>query len=611
MNHVLLKLFSKCFETGLIPDQWNKSIINPIPKPGKDCRIPQYTRPISLVSTIYKVFSSVLNNRLKSYIENNNILSDEQNGFRRMRSCIDHIYVLITILKQRKLKKRETFVCFIDFKRAFDSVNHDLLIYKLLKNGIDGKFLKILKNSYSSMFSTVRLNGYYTDWFAVNSGVRQGDVLSSTLFGIFIDDLVQEIKELNIGIDYEGMCINILLYADDIILMAESQNELQCMLDKLAKWCQNWRLIVNSSKTKIIHFSKRNQVKEYTFSIFDEKIEVVDQYRYLGLVLFQDLNMSKTVDILINAASRAFGSMLNKHYAIDGFTYDTYTKLYESLVIPVLLYGSAIWGSTQYAKCETLQNRVMRTFLGASKPTPIPVLYKDLQWIPISIRTKLETINFWHRLCLLPDDRLTKKVFIIDKRLSENRCKSWCYNLKKLLVSTNLDIWDNLNITNVHKNTILKNAEHMLLRDFHLDLQNKMRNMSRLSVYCELKPSEQISSYCKLTNRHHRSLLIKLRSSTLPIAVEQGRYRSIPREERLCTYCDSSSVEDDIHILFHCSNYVDLRLTFLNNINNKYPAILNMNTKQKLIYILDSDDKATMTLLATFLVKILKQRQSH
>ena len=609
LNNILLKLFSKCFETGLIPDQWNMSIINPIPKPGKDCRIPKNTRPISLVSTVYKVFSSVLNNRLKQYIESNNILSDEQNGFRNMRSCIDHLYVLITILKQRKLKKKETFVCFIDFQRAFDSVTHDLLVYKLLKNGIDGKFLKILKNSYSNMYSAIRLNGYYTEWFPVNSGVRQGDVLSSTLFGIYIDDLVQEIKDLNMGIHFEDVFINILLYADDVLLIAESENELQCMINKVAEWCQKWRLAVNCNKTNIIHFCKKNVNKLYTFTIFNEPIEVVESYRYLGLMLFEDLNITKSVEILVNSASRAFGSMLNKHYAINGFDYDTYTKLYESLVVPVLLYGSPIWGLSHYPKCETLQHKIMRTYLGASKPTPIPVLYKDLRWIPIAIRTKLEAISFWYKLCRLPDNRLTKRVFLIDKQINQHRRNSWCCKLKQLLESTQDNVWDNLNYDNITRKAIQDNAEVKLLNEFHIGLNDQMQNMSRLSLFCDLTQHNETNSYCKLRNRHHRSLLVKLRSNTLPIAIELGRYRSIPREDRLCVYCDTSSVEDDIHILFHCSCYLDLRLSFLNKINNMCPDLLELNPREKLICLLNSENHLILTVLANYLFSIIKKRR--
>jgi len=417
----------------LIPNKWNISIINPIAKPGKDCRIPKNTRPISLVSTIYKLFASILNNRLIDYIDENQLLSDEQNGFRRLRSCVDHLYVLITVLKERKKNKQDTFACFVDFARAFDSIDHDLLVYKLIQKGIDGKFLNILKNSYKSMCGIIRLNGYMTNSFNISSGVRQGDVLSPTLFGLYIDDLVHDIKQLNCGVMYDNINIDILLYADDIILLSNSPEGLQSMLNTLGNWCKKWRLVVNNSKTNVIHFRREGQnVTNFNFTLWNQPVAVIETYRYLGLVVNEFMDITKTVQVLINAASRAYGSMLNKHFQIDGFTYDTYVKLYNALVIPVLTYGSSIWGNSNYQKCETLQHRVMRTFLGSNKATPIPALYADLGWTPISIITKLETVRYWHKLCILPDDRLTKQVFNSDFKLNSGKRGSWCYNIKSI-----------------------------------------------------------------------------------------------------------------------------------------------------------------------------------
>jgi hypothetical protein len=137
------------------------------------------------LSTVLKVFNTVLNTRIVTYLDGNNILSDEQNGFRRMRACIDHIYVLSTTIKYRKKSKKDTFACFIDFTKAFDSVDHTLLWLKCIRYGIDGKILKCLQVLYQNMESAVRVNASYTEWFRQIIGVRQGAILSPTLFNIF------------------------------------------------------------------------------------------------------------------------------------------------------------------------------------------------------------------------------------------------------------------------------------------------------------------------------------------------------------------------------------------------------------------------------------------
>ena len=130
-QHLLHKLSIFCFKTGLNPLDWSKSNIIPVPKPDKDQRVPLQNRPISIICCIAKVYSFVLDSRVKSHLNANDLLCDTQNGSRAGRSCIDHIFSLITILRNRKAQTKATFLCFVDFCKAFDSVNRVLLFYKM------------------------------------------------------------------------------------------------------------------------------------------------------------------------------------------------------------------------------------------------------------------------------------------------------------------------------------------------------------------------------------------------------------------------------------------------------------------------------------------------
>ena len=202
MITILLKFFQLCFDSSKIPSQWSKAIIVPIPKSGnKDPRIPLNYRGISLLCNSGKIFSSVLNKRLSEYLESNKILCDEQNGFRSNRSSEDHIFALTSLVKFRLAKNQDTFVCFIDFQKAFDFVDRTLLLFKLLQYKIDGNFFGIIKSMLSGTKSCIRLNGTFSEYFDVQNGVRQGDSISSTLFSIFINDLVTNLKSLQMGIE--------------------------------------------------------------------------------------------------------------------------------------------------------------------------------------------------------------------------------------------------------------------------------------------------------------------------------------------------------------------------------------------------------------------------
>ena len=175
---VLHKLFNCCFSNNAVPNLWQKAIINPIPKGSdKDPYVPLNYRGISLLSCIGKIYTSILNHRLNDYLENNKLIVEEQNGFRKHRSCDDHIFTLATIINNRNLIGKNTFCAFIDMSKAFDRVNRNLLFHKLLKKKRNGKLYFAIKALYTNTLSAVRINNELTNWFVTDSGVRQCDNL--------------------------------------------------------------------------------------------------------------------------------------------------------------------------------------------------------------------------------------------------------------------------------------------------------------------------------------------------------------------------------------------------------------------------------------------------
>ena len=134
-----------------MPSLWSKSVIKPIPKnKANDPRVPSNYRGISLISTICKLYTHILNNRLVNYLETNSLIDDEQNGFRKDRSCEDHIFTLTSTLRNRKNANLDTFTCFVDMQKAFDRVNRDILYTKLAKIGVTGNFLDTIIYRLSS-----------------------------------------------------------------------------------------------------------------------------------------------------------------------------------------------------------------------------------------------------------------------------------------------------------------------------------------------------------------------------------------------------------------------------------------------------------------------------
>ena len=228
---IMTKLFNLCFVCHMVPDHCVQALIFPIPKSRlNDHRVPLNYRGISLLSVVSKLYTSILNIRLNKFSENNGHIVDEQNGFRADRSCLDHIFVLQNTLRIRNKLNTQTYCAFIDFKKAFDFVDRDALLYKLRNIGVNGNFYHTIKSLYTGAKSSIKVNNMTTDWFDVTSGVRQGDSLSPTLFSLYLNDLALEIKDLDVRIMIGALCLSILLYADDICLMAPTPEKLQKML---------------------------------------------------------------------------------------------------------------------------------------------------------------------------------------------------------------------------------------------------------------------------------------------------------------------------------------------------------------------------------------------
>ena len=253
---LLHSLFSVCLQYGLIPDIWRRVVIHPIPKlQGRLIDLQKY-RGIALQCCIFKVLSSIINSRVVEFMDKNSILADEQNGFRKTRSCLHHIFGLTNIIRKHCLEGGgNNFSAFIDFRKAFDSIDRDLMLRTLTDNGINGRIWKLTWQMYEGTTSSVHINGHYTEEFESKLGVLQGNNYSPTIFIAFINDLIGELCKNSEGIWISNnRKLNTLAYADDIVIFAMTENGLQYLLNMLSDWCIKWRVTINPEKSKIVHF---------------------------------------------------------------------------------------------------------------------------------------------------------------------------------------------------------------------------------------------------------------------------------------------------------------------------------------------------------------------
>lgn len=388
---------------------------------------------------MYKIYCTILNNRSSKWAESNNILSDDQNGFRKGRSTTDHVSFLTNIVETRKKQKLSTFCTFIDFRKAYDFIGRSLLWNKLDSMGIHGNMLQTIQSLYNLVSSCVRINSLTTEWFDVKCGFRQGCSLSPLLFNLFIDDLVVKIKAIGEGIDIDNDKVCILLYADDIVLVAETENDLQLMLNVLSNWCTSNAIIVNHDKSNIIHFRSQSASRSsFVFTCGDHSLKTVGQYTYLGLLLDEFLDYNKTAKCIAQSAGRAQGLLIAKSKALGSMPYDVFVKLYDSMVWPVISYGASIWGNRSFSCIDAIQNRAMRFYLGVGRYTPTAALYGELAWQPTHVKQWRSVCQQWHRFVRMDINRVNYKIFSTCLRKSSNRCKNWQFIFNNYMEKLNL-----------------------------------------------------------------------------------------------------------------------------------------------------------------------------
>ena len=370
--------------------------------------------------------------------------------------------------------------------------------------------------------------------------------------------------------------LNCLMYADDLALIAENETDLQDMLNVLSNWCKKWRMTVNINKSAVIHFRKsRTPRTQFQFQYNSQAIKMVDRYKYLGMVFNEFLDYKITSNVLADSGGRALGALYSKFKYNNGLGFDTYTKLYESGIVPILDYGSAIWGFGEHESINSVHNRAIRMFLGVHRFAPISAITGDMGWVPSKIRRFVNMFRFWNRLIKMNDNRLTKKIFQWDKSFSHT---NWSFEISELFNAVSLNhLFETEAIVNID------DARNKLIEHHKTQWCIRSQSFPKLRTYTRYKTDFCTEPFVKLIhNRSYRSILAQFRSGILPLAIETGRFNNIPVEYRLCRYCNENEIEDEIHFLLNCSAYNEFRSIMTNKAVNIETNFWNLSINMKL-----------------------------
>ncbi len=577
-------LCNELFRLERVPKDWARGLIFPLFKDG-DNRVPDNYRGITLLSVAGKVYTSVLNKRVSNWCEANGVLSEEQAGFRPNRSTVDHIFTLSELIRARKARRKETHCAFLDIRKAYDTLDRDALWKRLIDVGIRGKMWRVIKNLYDVVESSVLVGQQRTEWFPVEAGVRQGCILSPILFIIFIDGLVSAVKKTRVKSVLEGVRFNIMLFADDVVLLAESKQDLQLLLDKVYSYSQSWRFKWNSVKSKVLRFCPRKLQKQHYFLGLQE-LEVVKSFKYLGVDFQENLSWSITKKRFEEKAKTRIPMILKA--VIEGLSVKTGEKLWHSMIRPTLEYATEVWGGDIWKQADQIQHRVGKTLLGLSKNAAGEVARGELGWLSLKARRDRKQLIYWGKVLSMNESRLAKVVYLRSKDVTDSLKGSFCGSVKRTLLNLKLGhLWNSQAVGDLKSWISFISA--VIRKKDQEDWFEEMKDKKPLVLYRNIKTEVSREDYLEWQiPACHRTLYARLRSGAHNLRLATGRYIKEPEPERLCVVCVTGKVETEEHFMLDCYVYAHIRERMFARIKDQtgYDLLLLKEDKSWLLDVL-------------------------
>lgn len=374
----LANILNNCLRIGYFPWTWKRAKVIPIIKPGKDPTSPSSYRPISLLSSLSKLFEKIIQNRLLNFANENNIFPEEQFGFRRGMSTVHQLSRVYQTIKRNREVAKTTAMALLDIEKAFDNVWHHGLLFKLKRFNVPLYIIKILQSYLTGRSFQVFISGTLSEVFMILAGVPQGSILGPILFNLFTSDLP--------ALPGDG---TLSLFADDTALMFKGRviraltAKLQTGLNMLAEYFVNWKIKINATKTQTIifpHSQSRRLIPadDIKIQLGGNLIEWSKEVVYLGLTLDSKLIFKAHVDKIKQKCTTLLKSLYPLINRKSKLNMKNKLAIYKAIVYPVIEYAAPIWtncAKTHKQKAQIIQNKYLRLILNESYRTRISALH--------------------------------------------------------------------------------------------------------------------------------------------------------------------------------------------------------------------------------------------
>ncbi len=622
IRKLLLSLINTIYRTTIIPKSWCLGMISPVHKDGSK-ENPDNFRGLCIGSALMKVLCIMMNKRLNIHCQENKLIDKNQIGFTSECGAPDHILTFKSLTNKyvNDQKGGKLYTCFIDLRKAFDTVWHNGLFHKLHTNKVQGNFLQTLRNIYKNSRCSVKVGSKLTQPFKCEKGVRQGDPLSPLLFNLYINGIFDSLREAGcdpVTLSNDSDPINALAYADDLVLISTSKTGLQKALYATAEYCSKWKLEINYKKTKCMTLSKGNQKESTIFKLNGNWLENVKEYKYLGVIIHKR-NCSFTSAIK-NLRIRAVKACYALNSKVDMKRLPIYLalKIFDTMIKPILLYASEVWAPCMnqnpskwdYDEIDKTHMQFLKRMLGVNRSTTNILVRGELNRYSLQEEILRRNINFAKHIHVKDSSDLVKQAYTLEQTRGdeENFMNSIRKHSAEIIRSTNSfePFSDpNENIYKIDKNKLRKITTSIFHTQWQLDLDNS----SKSDTYRLFKQHMKRETYLELLNRKERISFTKFRVSDHKLMIEQGRRQKpkIQRENRKCIMC-TTEIDNETHFLTSCALHPS-RNSLYELVQLSVPTFTDMTDQQKIQYLMTQEDEEITTFLAKYIHKWFQFRQ--